>query len=176
MEWPASFHEMCTGKRCPMCLQGRPDETASGVRIFAGEVSDAYLQRADIQRGYTIAVWRGRHVAEPTELSDEEAKQYWSELLWVASALERYLQTVKMNYKILGNSVPHLHTHVIPRFRDDPRPGGHFHFQTPSRIRSTWRRLRRTLPACARRWPGRSGWRLEPVPQGRRCVPAALPS
>ena len=24
----------------------------------------------------------------------------------------------------LGNTVPHLHTHVVPRYRDDPAPGG----------------------------------------------------
>ena len=35
-----------------MCAQGRPDETEYGVRFFAGEVADAYLQRANIQRGY----------------------------------------------------------------------------------------------------------------------------
>jgi diadenosine tetraphosphate (Ap4A) HIT family hydrolase len=31
---------------------------------------------------------------------------------------------VKMNYMTLGNTVPHLHTHVVPRYRDDPAPGG----------------------------------------------------
>ena len=31
---------------------------------------------------------------------------------------------VKMNYLTLGNTVPHLHTHVVPRYRDDPAPGG----------------------------------------------------
>ena len=60
-----------------MCADGRPDETAWGVRIFAGDVSDAYLQRAAIQRGYTIVIWRGRHVAEPTELDEDEAGAYW---------------------------------------------------------------------------------------------------
>jgi diadenosine tetraphosphate (Ap4A) HIT family hydrolase len=28
-----------------------------------------------------------------------------------------------MNYMTLGNTVPHLHTHVVPRYRDDPAPG-----------------------------------------------------
>jgi diadenosine tetraphosphate (Ap4A) HIT family hydrolase len=31
---------------------------------------------------------------------------------------------VKLNYLTLGNTVPHLHTHVVPRYRDDPAPGG----------------------------------------------------
>lgn len=111
-----------------MCSQGRPEETPYGVRIFAGEVSDAYLQRADIQRGYSLVVWRGRHVAEPTDLGPREASAYWLEVMEVGRALEEYLGPIKMNYDLLGNSLPHLHTHVIPRYVDDPRPGWPFPF------------------------------------------------
>ena len=111
-----------------MCAEGRPDETPLGARILAGSVSDAYLQRADIQRGYTVVVWRGRHVAEPTELDPDEAAAYWAELLHVGRALEAHLSPVKMNYNLLGNSLPHLHTHVVPRYADDPRPGWPFPF------------------------------------------------
>jgi diadenosine tetraphosphate (Ap4A) HIT family hydrolase len=105
-----------------MCAQGRPDETEFGARIFAGEVTDGYLQRRKVQRGYTVVVWRGRHVAEPTELSRDEAAQYWLEVLEVGRRLERHLQPVKLNYETLGNSTPHLHTHVMPRYALDPRP------------------------------------------------------
>ena len=31
-----------------------------------------------------------------------------------------------MNYETLGNSLPHLHTHLVPRYTDDPRPGQPF--------------------------------------------------
>jgi diadenosine tetraphosphate (Ap4A) HIT family hydrolase len=128
VEWPESFYELRRGEGCPMCAQGRPDETPYGARIFAGTVSDAYLQRADVQRGYTISIWRGRHVAEPTELEPDEASAYWLEVLRVARALESHLQPVKMNYDLLGNSLPHLHTHLVPRYADDPRPGWPFPF------------------------------------------------
>jgi diadenosine tetraphosphate (Ap4A) HIT family hydrolase len=128
MEWPQSFYELRRGEGCPMCGEGRPEETQYGVRIFAGEVSDAYLQRAGIQRGYTVVVWRGRHVAEPTELSPEEAGRYGVEVLEVGRALERHFEPVKMNYEVLGNSLPHLHTHVLPRYVDDPKPGWPFPF------------------------------------------------
>jgi diadenosine tetraphosphate (Ap4A) HIT family hydrolase len=33
-----------------------------------------------------------------------------------------------MNYDFLGNSLPHLHTHLIPRYADDPKPGWPFPF------------------------------------------------
>ena len=111
-----------------MCSQGRPEEDEHGARIFAGELSDAYLQKAGIQRGYSIVIWRGRHVAEPTELSEQEASGYWLEVLRVGRALEAHLQPVKLNYDLLGNSLPHLHTHVIPRYAEDPRPGWPFPF------------------------------------------------
>ena len=111
-----------------MCAQGRPDETQYGARFLAGEVSDAYLQKEKVQRGYTIVVWRGRHVAEPTELSDEDASRYWLEVLEAGRRIERRFEPVKMNYDLLGNSLPHLHTHVLPRYADDPKPGWPFPF------------------------------------------------
>jgi diadenosine tetraphosphate (Ap4A) HIT family hydrolase len=71
-------------------------------------------------------IWRGRHVAEPTELSDDEASAYWREMLRVGRALEEHFEPVKLNYETLGNAMPHLHTHVMPRYIDDPRPGWPF--------------------------------------------------
>jgi diadenosine tetraphosphate (Ap4A) HIT family hydrolase len=121
--WPTDWAERVKGKDCPMCGQGRPEEDRWGVRVLAGQFSDAYLQRASWQAGYTIVVWRGRHVAEPTELTDEEAVGYWREVLRVASAVERHFRVVKLNYQLLGNAVPHLHTHLVPRYADDPMPG-----------------------------------------------------
>jgi diadenosine tetraphosphate (Ap4A) HIT family hydrolase len=128
MEWPARFYELRRGAGCPMCAEGRPDETPLGVRVFAGTTADAYLQRVAIQRGYTIVIWRGRHVAEPTELDPDEAAAWWLEVLRVGRALEEALDPVKLNYDVLGNSLPHLHAHVIPRYADDPRPGWPFPF------------------------------------------------
>jgi len=31
---------------------------------------------------------------------------------------------MKINYLTLGNGTPHLHTHVVPRYADDPAAGG----------------------------------------------------
>ncbi|HKV88344.1 MAG TPA: HIT family protein [Candidatus Dormibacteraeota bacterium] len=128
MDWPPDFYLMREGRGCPMCGGGRPDETPFGVRIFAGKRSDAYLQRSAIQRGYSLVIWRGHHVAEPTQLTPDEAAGYWLEVLRVARAIEQELKPVKMNFNILGNSVPHLHTHVIPRYAIDPKPTHPFPF------------------------------------------------
>jgi diadenosine tetraphosphate (Ap4A) HIT family hydrolase len=153
MEWPESFYALKRGEGCPMCEQGRPEETPHGVRFFAGEVSDAYLQREDIQRGYTVVVWRGRHVAEPTELTAEEATAYWLEVVRVGRAIENVLEPVKLNYDLLGNSLPHLHTHVVPRYADDPRPGWPFPFADEDRPPIEEGVFRADLEAL-RRWLG----------------------
>lgn len=131
MRWSETFYAHRAGNGCPSCREGRPDETAWGVRFFTGAVCDAYLIRADVQRGLSAVVWRGRHVAEPTELTDDEAASYGREVLIVGRAIERAFAPVKMNYNLLGNSVPHLHTHVVPRYADDPRPGWPFPFPDP---------------------------------------------
>jgi diadenosine tetraphosphate (Ap4A) HIT family hydrolase len=151
VEWPESFYALKRGEGCPMCEQGRPEETEHGARFFAGEVSDAYLQRADIQRGYSVVIWRGRHVAEPTELSAEEATAYWLETLRVGHAIENVLEPVKLNYDLLGNSLPHLHTHVVPRYADDPRPGWPFPFPDETRPLIEGEAFQRDLEAL-RRW------------------------
>ncbi|HET7014314.1 MAG TPA: HIT family protein [Streptosporangiaceae bacterium] len=125
-QWPGNWKDLTQGIGCGMCESPRPDADDFGVRIHSGSYTDAYLQRADVQRGYTIVIWRGRHVNEPTELDDVEASGYWAEVLTVARALIATYRPLKMNYETLGNSLPHLHTHLIPRFEEDPAPGQPF--------------------------------------------------
>jgi diadenosine tetraphosphate (Ap4A) HIT family hydrolase len=126
VDWPDSFYAMRRGEGCVVCADGRVEDPGWGLRFYTSEWVDAYLKRTSIQRGYSIVTWRGRHVAEPTELTAGEAAAWWGELVAVGRALERHFEPVKLNYELLGNSVPHLHAHVLPRFADDPRPGWPF--------------------------------------------------
>jgi diadenosine tetraphosphate (Ap4A) HIT family hydrolase len=43
-------------------------------------------------------------------------------MITVGAALERVCGALKINYQILGNSVPHLHCHIQPRYYGDPYP------------------------------------------------------
>ena len=58
-----------------------------------------------------------------TELSVEEAAGFWSEVARVARAVDDEYRPAKMNWFSLGNGVPHLHVHLVPRPLDDARPG-----------------------------------------------------
>jgi diadenosine tetraphosphate (Ap4A) HIT family hydrolase len=60
----------------------------------------------------------------------------------VESALRRTYAPAKINLASLGNLVPHLHWHVIPRFRDDPNfPAPVWSETSPARIPAAARPL-----------------------------------
>lgn len=41
-----------------------------------------------------------------------------------ARTVSELFRPMKMNYEIHGNTIPHLHLHLYPRFADDPYVGG----------------------------------------------------
>jgi diadenosine tetraphosphate (Ap4A) HIT family hydrolase len=60
-----------------------------------------------------------RHVKEMTDLDESEHSRLMTVVFAVESAVREVLQPDKINLASLGNVVPHLHWHVIPRFADD---------------------------------------------------------
>jgi diadenosine tetraphosphate (Ap4A) HIT family hydrolase len=139
--WPADFAALRRGEGCPMC-GGGADETPHGLRVYAGEWADGYIGRYPVRPGYAYVVWNGRHVAEPTELSADEAAGFWSDVARVAEAVEEQYQPAKMNWLSLGNGVPHLPVHLVPRPHEDTRAGfpletEAFHFDITPAIEPT---------------------------------------
>jgi diadenosine tetraphosphate (Ap4A) HIT family hydrolase len=63
-------------------------------------------------------IWN-RHVAEFSDLGDGERDRVMRVVYAVERAIRRILQPVKVNLASLGNQVPHVHWHVIPRFSND---------------------------------------------------------
>lgn len=129
--WPENWAAKVSGAECDFCQGMGQDRNEYGARIFQGTYIDAYLQSAVVQTGYSLSIWKGRHIVEPVELSDEEAAGYWLETLRVARAVIAIYQPLKLNYETLGNTSPHLHTHLLPRYTEDPRPGQPFPFPAP---------------------------------------------
>jgi diadenosine tetraphosphate (Ap4A) HIT family hydrolase len=68
--------------------------------------------------GYCRVVWRA-HVAEMTDLDPGSRRHLMNVVYAVEAALRSLLAPDKINLAALGNMVPHLHWHVIPRWRDD---------------------------------------------------------
>jgi diadenosine tetraphosphate (Ap4A) HIT family hydrolase len=60
-----------------------------------------------------------RHVKEMTDLDEAERAQLMIVVFAVESAVREVVQPDKINLASLGNMVPHVHWHIIPRFADD---------------------------------------------------------
>ena len=120
--WPDDWEERRRGAGCPACAEDRPESIPDGERFYAGRTADAYLVRRTSARGYSLVFWRGRHVADPTELDEAEWTAFAAELRFVAQALESVLRPAKLNIMLLGNTLPHLHAHLVPRYVGDPDP------------------------------------------------------
>jgi diadenosine tetraphosphate (Ap4A) HIT family hydrolase len=78
------------------------------------------------------------HVAEMTDLLPDIRDRLLKTVLATESALREIMSPHKINLACLGNMVPHLHWHVIPRFRDDS------HFPDP--VWATARRVSTKRP------------------------------
>ena len=115
--WPEDWDARKRGDGCWFC----GDQL--GQPFYAGTVGDAHLERHPIARGHAIVVFRGRHVADFTGLTAAEAAAYWSDVQTVARMIEQVFAPCHMNYQLLGNLVPHLHVHLVPRYIDDRAPG-----------------------------------------------------
>jgi diadenosine tetraphosphate (Ap4A) HIT family hydrolase len=83
--------------------------------------SRAYLNEDQFFPGWVFVVLR-RHATELWELTAEERSVMVEDVTQVARALGRVYRPVKMNYELLGNEVPHVHWHLVPRLAEDPAP------------------------------------------------------
>ena len=68
--------------------------------------------------GFCRIIWQ-EHVKEMTDLGEADQARLMSVVFCVERALRDLLHPDKINLASLGNQVPHLHWHVIPRFSDD---------------------------------------------------------
>lgn len=122
--WPDDWPERMAGKGCAICASLGGGDNDHGVAVAELAQAEISLQRRSRLPGYCVVSWRHGHVAEPMDLEPAQAAGYWRDVVAVARAIRSELHPVKLNFLTLGNSVPHLHTHVVPRYVDDPAPGG----------------------------------------------------
>ncbi len=62
------------------------------------------------------------HVTELFELSPYTRITLIEDVSQVAHTLSAAFEATKINYELLGNQVPHIHWHLIPRLAIDPSP------------------------------------------------------
>jgi diadenosine tetraphosphate (Ap4A) HIT family hydrolase len=107
-----------TAAECVMCAR-----VAGEDPLFIADLgtSRAYLNEDQFFPGWVFVVLT-RHAVELYDLEARERAAMIEEVTRAAEALARVYRPVKMNYELLGNQVPHIHWHLVPRLPDDPEP------------------------------------------------------
>ncbi|HZY46985.1 MAG TPA: HIT family protein [Candidatus Bathyarchaeia archaeon] len=90
--------------------------------FYESRVSIAKLNPDQAFEGYTFVTLKW-HEEELYDLTDKDRKQFLEDMSIVAVALAKAFKPDKMNYELLGNAMPHLHWHLVPRYTSDPMWG-----------------------------------------------------
>jgi diadenosine tetraphosphate (Ap4A) HIT family hydrolase len=103
---------------CPLCSPAAEDLVHRDQHLRVILVDDPDYP------GYARVIWNA-HVAEMSELAPADRQRLMRAVMLVETVQRRVLAPHKINLASLGNLVPHLHWHLIPRHADDahfPQP------------------------------------------------------
>jgi diadenosine tetraphosphate (Ap4A) HIT family hydrolase len=117
-----SWDSLRAGQGCPFDVP-RADNTPHWDLVVRLTASSWYLPHNQAHRGHGVLVFDPRHVTRLDELSSAEWLAYAADLHHVVAAIVRVCKPDHVNVESLGNLVPHLHWHVIPRYKNDGRWG-----------------------------------------------------
>ena len=117
--------------RCVFC------RTDGGEVIWRNDLCRVVIPVEPDYPGF-LRVVVNAHVKEMTDLAVSDRAEVMRVVFAAEAALRQVLRPDKINLATLGNRVPHVHWHVIPRFTDDP------HFPNP-----VWSSKRRALTRVA---------------------------
>lgn len=111
---------------CELC------EQPGGEVIYRDDNYRVVLVDDERYPGFCRVIWNA-HAREMTDLSSAERAILIAAVFQVEEAVREAMQPDKVNVASLGNVVPHLHWHVIPRYENDA------HFPNP-----IWGEVRRS--------------------------------
>lgn len=110
-----------TKQTCVMCNRWNDD---NDLRIVEFSHSYVILNRDQFFPGYCL-LFTKEHVTELFHLDPVLRAELIEDVNRVAQALYDVFKPDKLNYELLGNMVPHMHWHLVPRFATEklwPRP------------------------------------------------------
>jgi diadenosine tetraphosphate (Ap4A) HIT family hydrolase len=101
---------------CPMCRRWEKEKDLQVIELPHSYVT---LNRDQYFPGYTLLFTKD-HVTELFHFDRDVRSSLMEEVSAVAEALYGIYKPAKINYELLGNMVPHIHWHIVPRFSSEP--------------------------------------------------------
>ncbi len=118
----AQWQDLVRGIDCPYDAP-RAESNDYWDLIAPLTVSSLYLTKNQTYRGQCLQILDCRHAVRPEHLSEQEWNAFCADLFKAERAVARVLKPDHMNLASLGNIIPHLHWHIVPRYESDPRWG-----------------------------------------------------
>jgi len=111
----------------PDCQYCRKDQRLDDlmIEIAPMQVSTLYLFKEQTYRGRCVVAYR-HHINELFELSDAERDLFMADVARAAKAMQAAFNPAKINYGAYSDKLPHLHFHLVPKYRDGPSWGAPF--------------------------------------------------
>ncbi len=97
---------------CELCA------TPGGILLWQSPRCRVVRVEAPDHPGFCRVIWQA-HVREMTDLPAAERQGLMAVVFAVESVLREVCRPDKINLASFGNMTPHLHWHIIPRWRDD---------------------------------------------------------
>jgi len=116
------WRKLAAGVDCPFDSP-RAGSAEHWEHVATLSCSSLYLPKNQTYRGHCILVLDLRHATRPDQLTRQEWQRFCDDLYVAQHAIERVVRADHMNVAALGNLMPHLHWHIVPRYEHDPRWG-----------------------------------------------------
>ena len=114
---------------CPYCSKGEALDKF-GVLAFETETSEVIVFKDQHHKGRAIVAYKNDHVAEIQDLNDEERNAFMKDVSDVARAIQKAYNPDRINYGAYGDTLVHLHIHLVPKYKDGFEWGGTFVMNT----------------------------------------------
>ena len=116
---------------CQYCTKDRR-LTEIMIEICPLQVSTLFLFREQTHRGRCVVALNA-HQTELFRLDDETLCAFSRDTARAAAAVQRAFDPDKINYAVYGDLVPHLHYHIVPKYRDGACWGKPFELNPPDK-------------------------------------------
>jgi diadenosine tetraphosphate (Ap4A) HIT family hydrolase len=120
---------------CPICES--INKARSGLHpLLIAELSETFAILGDNQGcpGWTVLLLKD-HQEHLAALPTPRQLRIFEDVAAAANAIRQVFGPVRINYECLGNQVPHIHWHIIPRHQNDPTPTLPVWGWTPTQLR-----------------------------------------
>jgi diadenosine tetraphosphate (Ap4A) HIT family hydrolase len=104
------------------------------IKVADMKVSTFYFFREQTHPGRCIVAFNKGHKGEVFHLSDQEQKDFMDDLVKAAAAVQEVFSPDKINYASFGDGVPHLHFHVVPKYKDGAKWCGIFDMMPEEKV------------------------------------------